>query len=677
MKRALFFALAALALGGARAQAQQAARVSGVDKQYMDPSVRPQDDFFRYVNGTWLKTFEIPADQAGYGAFQQLNDEVQERLKTLVEAAAAAQHVPGSDAQKVGDFYAAYMNAARADSLGITPIAGELAAVRAVASEKDLIGLMARFAREGIPGAFGAFVRQDDKQSDRYIVNLSQGGIGLPDESYYREETFEALRGKYVAHIERMFTLAGVAEPGRRAQDVMALETRLASHHWTRVQSRDRDKAYNKKDLAGLAALTPQFDWPTYFAAAGAPGVTEAIVRQPSYFTAMAAALDSLPLDQWKSWMTWNVIRRYASLLSKNFVDAEFDFYGRTLQGTEENRPRWKRAIGALSGGRGGGGLGFALGHMYVDRYFPPEAKTRMQGLVANLIAAYRQSITNLDWMSPETKQRALVKLAKFTPKIGYPDKWRDYSKLEIQRDDLVGNERRMAEFGYDYQLSHLGQPVDRTEWGMTPQTVNAYYNSSMNEIVFPAAILQPPFFNMAADNAVNYGGIGAVIGHEIGHGFDDQGSKYDGDGNLKSWWTDADRVEFEKRTKMLIAEYNAFEPLPGQHVNGALTIGENIGDLGGLSIAYKAYHIALGGKDAPVIDGMTGDQRFFLGWAQVWRGKQRDQALLNQLKTNPHSPAEYRANGTVRNIPAFYAAFDVKPGDGMYLPPDQRVKIW
>jgi putative endopeptidase len=675
MKRLLSVALAVVALGGPLA-AQQAAPVSGIDKQYMDPAVRPQDDFFRYMNGRWLATFEIPADQPGYGSFQQLADSVQAQLKSLIEATAAARNAPGSDAQKVGDFYAAYMNEARADSLGAAPIAGELAAVGAVATKADLLRLMARLAREGVPGAFGAFVRQDDKQSDRYIVNLSQGGIGLPDESYYRDDAFKALREKYVAHIERMLTLAHVAEPARGAQSVMALETRLAAHHWTRVQSRDRDKAYNKMDLAQLAALTPGLDWPAYFAAADATGVTEVIVRQPSYFTALAGALDSLPLEQWKTWMTWNVIRRYADVLSKDFVDADFAFSGRTLQGVQEIRPRWKRAIQEMNG-RGPGGLGFAVGRMYVERYFPPAAKARMETLVANLIAAYRQSLTNLDWMSPETKQRALAKLAKFTPKIGYPDKWWDYSTLEIRRDDLVGNVRRMAEFGYDWQLSRLGKPVDRSEWGMTPQTVNAYYNPSMNEVVFPAAILQPPFFNMAADDAVNYGGIGAVIGHEIGHGFDDQGSKYDGDGNLTSWWTPQDRAEFEKRTKMLIDQYNQFEPLPGQHVNGALTIGENIGDLGGLSIAYKAYHLALGGKEAPVIDGLTGDQRFFLGWAQVWRGKMRDQALLNQLKTNPHSPAEFRANGTVRNVPAFYTAFDVKPGDKMYLPPDQRVKIW
>jgi putative endopeptidase len=676
MKRLLGIALAIAALGGSLA-AQQAARVSGIDKQYMDPAVRPQDDFFRYMNGKWLATFEIPADQAGYGSFQQLADDVQTQLKALIETAAAARNAPGSDAQKVGDFYASFMDEARVDSLGATPIAGELAAVRAVATKADLLRLMARLAREGVPGAFGAFVRQDDKQSDRYIVNLSQGGLGLPDESYYREDTFKALRDKYVAHVERMLTLARVPDPAGGARNVMALETRLASHHWTRVQSRDRDKAYNKMDLAGLAALTPGLDWATYFATAGATGVSEVVVRQPSYFTALAGALDSVPLAQWQSWMAWNVIRRYADVLSKDFVDADFDFSGRTLQGTEEIRPRWKRAVQQLSGGLGGGGLGFAVGHMYVERYFPPEAKARMQTLVANLIAAYRQSIMALDWMSPETKQRALVKLGKFTPKIGYPDTWRDYSKLAIRRDDLVGNVRRMAEFGYDWQLSRLGKPVDRSEWGMTPQTVNAYYNASMNEVVFPAAILQPPFFNMAADDAVNYGGIGAVIGHEIGHGFDDQGSKYDGDGNLTSWWTPQDRAEFEKRTAMLIEQYNQFEPLPGQHVNGALTIGENIGDLGGLSIAYKAYHIALGGKDAPVIDGLTGDQRLFLGWAQVWRGKMRDQALLNQLKTNPHSPAEFRANGTVRNVPAFYTAFDVKPGDKMYLPPAQRVKIW
>ena len=454
----------------------------------------------------------------------------------------------------------------------------------------------------------------------------------------------------------------------------MAVETALAKNHWDRVKSRDRTLTYNKLDRAGLEALTPGFDWSSWWKEYGAKPVDEVVVRQPDYFKALAKLLDSIPLADWKTWLKWQVLLDAAPLLSKPFVQENFEFFGKTLTGTPGIRPRWQRSVAAVERA-----MGEAVGKLYVSKHFPPEAKSRMKDLVANLIAAYREDIAHLEWMSPDTRTRALEKLSKFTAKIGYPDKWRDSQALEIRRDDLVGNMRRAAAFETAYRLAKLGKPVDRSEWGMTPQTVNASYNPGINEILFPAAILQPPFFDMEVDDAVNYGAIGAVIGHEIGHGFDDQGSKFDGEGNMVNWWTDPDRKEFEKRAKMLIDQYSAFEPvqLPGQKVNGALTIGENIGDLGGLSIAYKAYRRALQGRDAPVIDGLTGDQRFFIGWAQAWRIKARDAEVARRLATDPHSPAEFRCNGVLRNMPEFYEAFGVKDGDKLWLPADRRVRIW
>jgi putative endopeptidase len=647
---------------------------SGIEKTGFDAKARPQDDLFRHVNGGWLAKAEIPAEYGLFGSFIELRDKSLQDIRAICEEAAGRDdHSSGSESRKIGDLYAGFMDEKHVEELGLKPIRDELARIDAISDRPGLLRILAERQRRGVGGLFRLTVSPDAKQSDRAIIYLSQDGISLPDESYYRDPKFQAIRAAFVAHVQRMFALAGRPEAAAAARDVMALETRLARSHWDRVKSRDQTLTYNKKDRAALDALTPGFGWTVYLDAVGAKDVSEVIVRQPDYLAAMAQAYREAPLGQWKTWLAWDVIHDSAPYLNQTMVAEWFDFE-RKLSGAQEMPPRWKRAVTVVDES-----LGEAAGKLYVARHFPPDAKARMQQLVRNLIEAYRQDIQGLDWMSPETRRKALEKLAKFTPKIGYPDKWRDYAKLEIRRDDLIGNIRRAHAFELDRQLSKLGKPVDRTEWRMTPQTINAYYNAGFNEIVFPAAILQPPFFDKEADDAVNYGGIGAVIGHEIGHGFDDQGSKYDGDGNMKNWWTDADRKEFEKRARMLIAQYSGFSPaqLPGQYVNGALTIGENIGDLGGLAIASKAYQLSHRGTEPPVLDGWTGDQRFFIGWARVWRSKYRHAELMRRLAIDSHSPTEFRCNGVVRNLPEFYAAFGVREGDKLWLPPDRRVRIW
>ena len=670
-------ALVVLASGYALRAAENppTSRKSGVDLTFVDPKVRPQDDLFRHVNGKWLADAPIPADRSLDGAFYKLRDKSEADLRAIIEATAANPNaVPGSEAQKVGDLFASFMDETQANKLGDSPLLEDFAKVDAVKDKAGLVGLIAELGRNGADGPFGISIDTDAKQSDHYILYLSQSGLGLPDESYYRLEKFKPIVEAYQTHIKKMLALTHLETGTQTAEEIVALETRLAKDHWDRVKSRDDTLTYNKKNLKELAELTPGFDWPMFFEKTKAPGIAEVVIRQPSYFTAMAKALDEVSLATWKNWLKWSILRNEAPLLSQPFVDENFAFYGKTLTGSQELRPRWKRGVGAVEGA-----LGEAVGKLYVAKVFPPAAKVRMQQLVANLLEAYRLDIQSLAWMSPATKTKAFEKLKKFTPKIGYPDHWRDYSALEIRRGDLVGNMKRSSLFETDRQIAKLGKPVDRSEWLMTPQTVNAYYNPGMNEIVFPAAILQPPFFDLEADDAVNYGGIGAVIGHEVGHGFDDQGSKYDGDGNLNDWWTDADRKEFEARAKKLIDQYDGFFPpeVPGQHVNGALTIGENIGDLGGLTIGYKAYKIALGNKEAPILDGLTGDQRYFIGWAQVWRAKYRTAELTRRLATDPHSPAEFRCNGTIRNIPEFFKAFGIQEGDKLWLAPDRRVQIW
>jgi putative endopeptidase len=647
----------------------------GIDRSYIQPDVRPQDDLFRHVNGKWLDEAEIPADRAVDGAFRELYDKAEVNLRTIIESAARTS-TEDAEQRKIGDLFASFMDEAAVEHKGSDPIAADLEAVEEISDTESLIRTLGRLQRDGVSGSFVVWVDTDALQSDRYIVNLYQGGLGLPDESYYSEDTFADIRTAYVTHVARMLELAGISGNAEKAERIMALETRLAASHWDRVESRDETKTYNKKDRADIEALTPGFDWGTWTDAFGAPpaAFADGVVRQPSYFTAMAEALADVPIEDWKAWLAWKVVHAAAPYLHAAFVDENFAFFGTTLSGAPENRERWKRGVSVVEGA-----MGEALGRLYVEQHFPPAAKTRMLELVANLVEAYRADILALDWMSEETKRRALEKLDKFTPKIGYPDEWRDYSTLVIDRNDLVGNVRRAHIFELDRNLAKIGKEVDRAEWFMTPQTVNAYYNPGMNEIVFPAAILQPPFFDLEVDDAANYGGIGAVIGHEIGHGFDDQGSKYDGDGNLTDWWTDQDRTEFEKRTKALIAQYDAYEPsdLPGHTVNGALTVGENIGDLGGLTIAHKAYLIALDGASAPLLDGLTGVQRLFYGWAQVWRSKAREAEALRRLTTDPHSPPEFRCNGVLRNLDEYYDAFGLGPRDELWLEPEQRIRIW
>ena len=655
------------------------APTSGISVEDIDPAVRAADDLFGHMNGGWLARTQIPPDRARYGTFVVLAEAAETHLRRIIEEAAAGDGAAGSTARKVGDLFTSFVDEARADGLGVTPLAADLDAVRAVTDVDELLRTMGALQRNGSGGAVALFVNTDDRDSTRYVPYLEQSGLGLPNESYYREATHESLRTTYVEHVAAMLRLGGwaVDETTARsaAERVMALETRLAASHWDNVRTRDAEATYTKVDRQGLQQLAPGLPWSAWLAGLQAPESTldDVVVREPDYLTGLAAALHEVDVADWRDWLAWHLVHDTAAYLSAPLVAESFDFYGRTLSGTPQPRERWKRGVTLVEQV-----LGEAAGQLYVERHFPPAAKARMVELVANIVEAYGRRIAALDWMGAETKARAAEKLAKFTPKIGYPDTWRDYSSLTIAADDLVGNVRAAAVFEHERDLAKLGSPVDRGEWFMTPQTVNAYFNPGLNEIVFPAAILQPPFFDVAADDAANYGGIGAVIGHEIGHGFDDQGSKYDGDGNLVSWWTQDDRDRFDERARALIEQYAAFEPreLPGHHVNGELTVGENIGDLGGVTIALEAYLIATDGATPPVIDGLTGPQRFFAGWAQCWRLKARDAEALRLLAIDPHSPAEFRAN-VVRNVDAFYEAFGVREGDGLWLAPDQRVRIW
>lgn len=655
------------------------ATVSGIDVTALDPAIRPQDDLFRHVNGRWLDTYEIPADRASDGAFRRLHDEAEEQVRAIIDELGGRDDLTGVAAQ-IGHLYASFMDTTAIEAAADTPLAPDLALLTAARDKAELTTALGQLQRTGGAGAFGFWVDNDAKDPEKYVVYLMQAGLGLPDESYYREEKYADIRAAYLTHLARMLSLAGtVADAAAAAERVFTLETKLAGYHWDVVRDRDSELTYNPTTLAELAERAPEFDWQAWTVAVGAPvgAFDEIVVREPEFFAGFASLWAAEPLEAWVSWLSYHLVSARAPYLSDSFVEANFDFYGRTLSGAQEVRERWKRGVALVEGA-----LGEAVGKVYVERYFPPAHKERMDVLVANLIAAYRESITALDWMSSETKAKALAKLDAFTPKIGYPVKWRDYSNLVIEPTDLVGNVRRSNIFDMDHELAKIGKPLDRDEWHMTPQTVNAYYNPGLNEIVFPAAILRPPFFDPAAEDAVNYGGIGAVIGHEIGHGFDDQGSKYDGSGRLEDWWTDHDREEFENRTSALIAQYDAFHPaqLSAEHpVNGSLTIGENIGDLGGLSIALKAYRIALGTDldSAPVLDGYTGSQRVFLSWAQVWQTANRDEALIQRLATDPHSPAEFRCNGVLRNLDEFHATFSVVPGDALYLAPEDRVRIW
>ena len=647
---------------------------SGIDYANFDQSVRPQDDFYRYVNGAWLEKTEIPADKSNYGSFTELFDESQANQRRIIEdAAQSGDKAHGSDEQKIGDFYLSYMDSARIEELGLTPLEEDLARIESLNGKEDLAKYFAYARKAGVQSPFVFFVNQDFKNSTEYIGYINQSGLNLPDRDYYLSdnEKFRDIRDKYRTHIEKMFTLAGQNDGAAKAAKILEMETAMAQAHWTRVENRDRNKTYNKFSIDELQAQTPNFNWAAYLETAGIPA-QDLVVRQPSYLAAFDQVFSQYSLDDWKTYLNWKLLTAAAEYLPRAFVDEDFDFFSRTLRGIEQNQPRWKRAVNATNGV-----LGEVVGRLYVAKHFKPEAKARMQKLVENLKLAFAERIKTLEWMSEETQKAALEKLSKFNSKIGYPDEWKDYSQLEINQAELVRNMKRSAMVEYQRMIDKLGQPIDRGEWFMTPQTVNAYYNPPMNEVVFPAAILQPPFFNMDADDAVNYGAIGAVIGHELTHGFDDQGRKSDGDGNLRDWWTESDGEEFTQRADVMVEQYNGFSPIDSMFVNGQLTLGENIADLGGLTIAYNAYQLSLNGKEAPVIDGYTGSQRFFMGWSQVWRRKYREDEMRNRLLTDPHSPSEYRVIGVLSNMPEFYRAFDVKDGDPMYRAEDVRVKIW
>nr|WP_230407663.1 M13-type metalloendopeptidase [Undibacterium rivi] len=666
--------------GAASASAAEPAKVaslqSGIDVQYNDKSVKPQEDFYRHVNGTWLKNAQIPSDRSSAGAFMDLREAVVPRLHAIIDGLAKAKNASGSDAQKISDLYASFMDMKSIEAAGLKPLQADFAKIDALTDKKQIPALMAWLNRISVTAPYDIQVHQDNKDSTKYVLDIGQSGLALPDRDYYLKDDDAKLkdtRAKYLKHIETMLTMSGDKEAAKNAAAILAFETELAKVQWTKVDLRDPIKAYNKVEISKINELTAGYDWNAYLKELGVTGkIDYVIVGQPSYLVGMNKVLQETSLDSIKAYFKWHLLSSVASQLPKQYSDENFAFFSKTLRGVPEQEIRWKRGVRLVDSG-----MGESLGKLYVTKYFPADSKAKMEKLVANLLLAYKESIDTLDWMSPETKKEAQAKLATFMPKIGYPNKWKDYSALQITKGDAVGNLRAIRSFAAQTELNKLGKPIDRDEWGMTPQTVNAYYNPEMNEIVFPAAILQPPFFNPKADDAVNYGGIGTVIGHEISHGFDDQGAQYDGAGNLRDWWTKEDHVKFAAKTAALVKQYNAFSPVPGYNVNGELTLGENIADNSGLAISYKAYQLSLGGKPAPVINGLTGNQRFFTGFGQVWRGKLREQEAIIRIKTDPHSPGEFRANGSLRNMTPFYQSFGVKEGDKMYLPPAERVTIW
>jgi putative endopeptidase len=648
--------------------------ISGIDLSTIDHTVRPQDDLYQHVNGAWLKATEIPDDRPLEGTFTALRDGSEIAVRDIIEEAAAKAEAASGIERKIGGLYNSFMDEAAVEAKGMEPIRQRLAEVFATTSVSGLISLAGRLFRSDVGGLFYIYPAPDAGNPDRVLLYTGQGGLGLPDESYYREEKFAPMVAAYTSHVRTMLALADVPDAEAAAGRVVELERKLASHHWDNVTLRDPQKTYNLKSAEEALTLFPHLS--TWFEAAGieADKRQEIVVSTPDFFAGAAGLLESEPVAVWQEWLAMRVISAAAPYLSSAFVDANFAFYGTTISGTPRNKDRWKRGVGVVEAA-----LGEAVGQIYVARHFPESHKARMQTLVANLIEAYRRSITDVGWMGGDTKAEALRKLEGFRAKIGFPDQWIDYSAVEIDPDDLLGNVERAHNADVDRHLDEVGKPVDRNKWLMTPQTVNAYYHPMMNEIVFPAAILQPPFFTADADDAVNYGGIGAVIGHEIGHGFDDQGSQFDGGGALRNWWTDEDRQAFEQLTAKLVAQFEALSPsaAPGHHVNGRLTLGENIGDLAGLAIAYKAYQISLDGKEPEVLDGLTGEQRFFASWAAGWRQVIRQEEAVRRLATDPHSPNEFRTNAIVKNLDAFHGAFDVSEQDGMWMPPEERVSIW
>ncbi|MBB1388376.1 peptidase M13 [Shewanella sp. SG44-6] len=659
----------------ATAAAVEKALTSGITFDNIDKSVRPQDDFYMYVNGAWMNKAEIPGDRTSIGAFYDLRENARDDVKAIIEDLSATPNLAdGTDEQKVADLYRSFMDVETLDKLGIAPIQADLDKIAALKDKKELTAFFGENQANGGGTPLAFYIEIDAKDSSRYATHIWQYGLSLPEKDYYfnQEERFVNIRKAFVEHIEKMYNLAGLPNAKANAEAILALETQIAEKHWDVVETRDSTKTYNLYQVKNLPELASEINWDGYLAALGGDKQTDIIINQPSYIQGLNEVIKNNDLDTWKNYMTWMALTHNASNLSQALDNENFAFFSKTLNGQEEQEPRWKRGVSTVSDT-----LGEVVGKVYVKRHFAPEAKSRMEQLVENLRGAYSSSIDSLDWMSADTKVAAKDKLAKFNPKIGYPNKWDDYSKLTIKADDLVGNAKRAAIVQHNKDIAKLGQPIDKDEWHMTPQTVNAYYNPTMNEIVFPAAILQPPFFNLEADDAVNYGGIGAVIGHEMGHGFDDQGAKFDGEGNMRDWWTEADLKAFESKGNALIAQYNGYQVFDDLHVNGSLTLGENIGDLSGVTIAYKAYKMSLDGKEAPVIDGLTGDQRFFMGFTQIWRVKMKEEAMRNRVATDPHSPGHFRALGALSNMPEFYSTYDVKQGDKMYIAPESRVKIW
>lgn len=653
----------------------EAPRTSGIELENMDTSVRPQDNFFRFVNGAWLENTEIPADRARWGSFDELRENADRQVLEIIKEAAAVEGAEkGSDEQKIGDLFMSFMDTEKIEELRLEPLSDLLSAIDALSSHNDLAnhwGYMQRY-RSGTP--LGVSVGQDMRQAEQYITYGSQSGLGLPDREYYLSdsEQNQQIIGRYKDLISTFWQLAGWQNGERAANRILAIETRIAESHWTRVENRDRNRTYNKMTIAELTDEAPGFNWQQFLDSAGLGDIDEIVIRQPSYMTEFASFFRNFPVSHWRDYLRFHLIRTSAGLLSSDFDEASFDFYGRVLSGQEEQRSREKRGVSTVESV-----LGFMVGKAYVERHFQEEARERMDEMVENLLIAFEESIHELEWMTDDTKKEALDKLSTFTTKIGFPEVWRDYDCVEIDASDLMGNMMRSSVCEYDRNINRLGQPVDRDEWGMTPQTVNAYYRSTLNEIVFPAAILQPPFFNVDAEDAVNYGAIGAVIGHEITHGFDDQGRRSDGTGNLRDWWTEQDEEEFTARAQLMIDQYSEFNPIDDLFINGALGLGENIADLGGMNVALRAYRNSLGGEEAPILDGFTGEQRFFMGWGQIWRIKFRDEALRRQIMIGPHAPGKYRVLGVLSNMPEFYEAFDVQPGDPMYREEELRVKIW
>ncbi|HSI60192.1 MAG TPA: M13 family metallopeptidase [Ideonella sp.] len=657
----------------AAAAAPAAPFTSGVDRSTFDTAVRPQDDLYRAANGRWLSDTPIPPDKSAFGVWDVLVDRANERVHTIVEELAAGTHPAGSAEQKVADFYRSFMDKAGIDKAGLAPLAPWLAQIDAVKTPTELAALFGRL-QGTVDTPVVAWVDADPKEPTLNRAALYQSGLGLPDRDYYLkpDKRLAQARSAYLAYLETLFGLSGDPRAAAHARTVLALELKLARIQWSSVANRDAVKTYNPMTPQALAKATPGLDWPAFFAAAALPGIDRLSVSQPSYVKALAALAARTPLADWRLYLRARLLDDHANVLPQAFREAHFELHGKTLSGQQKPKPRWEQAIAALDTA-----LGEAVGQVYAARHFPPANKARMQTLVANLLAAYGSSIDGVKWMSAKTRERAKQKLAKYTVKIGYPDRWRDYTALQVRAGDPLGNAARAGRFEHERRAVRNGQPVDRAEWGMTPQTVNAYYNPSFNEIVFPAAILEPPFFDMGADDAANYGATGATIGHEISHGFDDEGSQYDGDGKLDNWWTAADRKAFDRLTAQLVAQYDAYQPLPGRKLNGKLTLGENIADLSGLEIAYKAWQLTLGGKPSPVIDGLTGDQRFFYAYAQSWRENVREARSLQLLTMDPHAPSEFRANGSSINIDAFHQTFGTQPGDKLYKPTAKRIRIW